>query len=229
MTLNKTSLKPWPPAGVKPYYLDDSVCIIHGDCAGIIPTLGTFDAVVTDPPYNVGKDYGTHDDRMPDNVYRAWAHLRVGYCVQAAANQFWVAPRYKLGMWLELLPNAHLIVIPRGASGPLRGGWIDQFEIALAQGKTLSKHSDLWKGIRLKGEGYFFTEQTFGHPGYTPTPIMALAISLLASESVLDPFCGTGGTLRAAKDQGKRAVGIEIHEPYCEIAAKRMAQEVLAL
>ena len=130
---------------------------------------------------------------------------------------------------MSLLPGAHLIVIPRGATGPFRGGWSDQFEIALCIGKPAKCVSDLWKGIRLKGEGYFFTEETWGHPGYTPYPIMAKATSLLTTESVTDPFCGTGTTLRAAKDQNRKAIGIEINEAYCEIAAKRMQQEVLAL
>jgi site-specific DNA-methyltransferase (adenine-specific) len=215
---------------MKPYYQDSHVTIYHGDCAEIIPSLGNnFDAVITDPPYNVGKDYGTHNDSMSDGDYEAYALKRVNLCRVAGTNQFWVAPRYKLELWLRLLPKSHLIVIPRGASGPLRGGWIDQFEIALASGKTYAKHSDLWKGIRLKGEGYFFTEETYGHPGYTPEPIMRLAVGLLSVQSILDPFCGTGTTLRAAKDLGRKCVGIEIEERYCEISATRMSQEVLHL
>jgi site-specific DNA-methyltransferase (adenine-specific) len=91
--------------------------------------------------------------------------------------------------------------------------------------------SDLWDGIRLKGEGYFFREETYGHPGYTPKPIMHRCVTLLSPEggTVLDPFCGTGTTLRAAKDLGRKAIGIEIEERYCEIAAKRMAQTVMDL
>jgi len=214
---------------MKVYYQDDYCTIYHGDCREILPTLPKVDAVITDPPYNVGKDYGTHNDNMAADEYAGWSKQCVELSRDRADNQFWVAPRYKLELWISLLSGAHLIVIPRGASGPLRQGWADQFEIALCIGNPKTHVSDLWKGIRLKGEGYFFTEETWGHPGYTPYPIMAKAISLLTTDSVLDPFCGTGTTLRAAKDQNRKAIGIEINEAYCEIAAKRMQQEVLGL
>lgn len=214
---------------MKPYYQDDSVIIYHGDCREVLPKLDKVDLVITDPPYNAGKDYGTHNDSMSKEDYAQYCKEIVDCCLEVAKNQFWVAPRYQLELWLKLLPKSHLIVITRGTCGPYRQGWSDQFEIALALGKPKAACADLWSGIRLKGEGYFFREQTFGHPGYTPYPIMGKGISLLSEKSIIDPFSGTGTALRAAKDQGRTAIGIEIEEKYCEIAAKRMSQEVLDL
>jgi site-specific DNA-methyltransferase (adenine-specific) len=69
------------------------------------------------------------------------------------------------------------------------------------------------------------------HPNEKPLSLVALFVELTtrAGDLVLDPFMGGGTTLAAAKDVGRRAIGIEIEERYCEIAAKRLAQEVLPL
>lgn len=199
-----------------------------GDCLEILPTLeaGSVDCVVTDPPYNVGKDYGIHGDSMSAADYLAWCQPRVEECRRIAGYHFWVAPRYKMAHWLSLLPGAHIVVIRRGARGPLRGGWVDQFQTALAIGQPSPATVDLWEDIRLKGEGYFFREETYDHPGYTPLPIMSRAIALLSDNVVLDPFVGTGTTLVAAERLGRRGIGIEIEQRYFDIACRRLRAEV---
>src|ERR1700677_1181570 len=214
MDIPKNDSDVWKESAMKPYYEEAGITIYHGDCREVLPFLDISDAVVTDPPYNAGKDYGGHNDSMGDLEYTEFCREVVDLCQCAAKNQFWVASRYKLPVCLELLKGSHLVVIPRGASGPFRQGWSDQFEIALAIGKPSVCVPDLWEGIRLKGEGYFFREETFGHPGYTPYPIMDKAVHLLAEISVMEPFCGTGTTLAAAKRQGKTAIGIELNESY---------------
>ena len=196
-----------------------------GDCLEILPTLPKVDAVITDPPYNVGKDYGTHNDVMEDVDYAAWCAERVIASQAIADNQFWVAPRYKMALWLSLLPKAHLVVIRRGASGPFRQGWADQFETALAVGKPARCCPDLWDDIRLKGEGYFFRENSYGHPGYTPYLIMLRAIDLFAASSLCDPFMGTGTSGEAAMRTGRTYYGIEIEPRYFDIACKRITEE----
>ena len=68
-----------------------------------------------------------------------------------------------------------------------------------------------------------------GHPTPKPLSLMRRLIDACPPGVVVDPFAGSGSTLRAVKDQGRRAIGIEIEERYCEIAAQRCAQEVLEL
>jgi len=212
---------------VNPYYQDKWATIYLGDCLEVMPQLEPVDLVLTDPPYNANKDYGTYKDNLSHEEYQVFMQDVVVQARILGTNQFWVAPRYKLPFFLSLMPEAHLVVIRRGARGPFRGGWSDQFEIALASGKPAKCISDLWEDIRLKGEGYFFWEETFGHPGYTPYSILARGAFLLSEESLCDPFCGTGTALVAAAKLNRKAIGIEIEEKYCEIAVRRLAQEVI--
>jgi site-specific DNA-methyltransferase (adenine-specific) len=72
-------------------------------------------------------------------------------------------------------------------------------------------------------------EQRNGHPAPYPVdiPIRAIRLSTWPGETVFDPFCGSGTTLRVAKDLGRKAIGIELNERFCEQAARRLSQEVL--
>jgi site-specific DNA-methyltransferase (adenine-specific) len=73
---------------------------------------------------------------------------------------------------------------------------------------------------------FMATRPRYGHVCEKPVDLICYLLRKLGGESVCDPFMGTGTTLRAAKDLGRRAIGIEIEEKYCEIAAKRLSQEV---
>ena len=188
--------------------------------------LNLVDLVLTDPPYNCGKDYLIYKDNLPESEYHDFMREVVVRTLMIGKNHFWMAPRYQIKFWLSLFPDAHLIVIPRRAAGPFRGGWSDQFEIGLAVGKPKGAPPDLWNGIRLKGEGYFSIEETYDHPGYTPIEIMAWAIRYLSNDIILDPFVGTGTSLVAAKNLNRKSIGIEINPKYCEISVKRLRQEV---
>lgn len=83
------------------------------------------------------------------------------------------------------------------------------------------------KMFRWNGSGLMAVEQNRQHPTQKPLALMKWCLSLFPdAKTVLDPFLGSGTTLVAAKAMGLTGVGIEQHEPYCEIAAKRLSQEV---
>ena len=88
-----------------------------------------------------------------------------------------------------------------------------------------------WNGGGRRAVWEYPVERQNGHPTPKPLALMADLIALFTDpgETILDPFLGSGTTARAAKDLGRKVIGIEMEEKYCEIAAQRMSQEVMAL
>ena len=206
------------------------VTLYTGDCLDIMRTLdtGSVDAVITDPPYNVGKDYGPLvNDALPDEEYLSWVAQWLGECQRISSQQWVVTPIKWLREYWNLMPDAHLVTIPMKAGYAIRDGWTIKASFMLVNGRPKKNPWDVWEGIRQRGEGYFFREDTYGHPGYTPSGIVLRALEASAAATVLDPFAGSGTTGVACVQTGRNFIGIEIDPGYAEIARQRIekAQE----
>jgi len=215
----------------KPYYQDSAVTIYHGDCREIVPQLGRFDLLLTDPPY--GMNYKPERKRKPKGKW----FVSNKEAVFDDDKDFDAVPFLPLS-------NKHVFWGANWFSGslPKSGGWLiwdkrrqgtvnPEFiasDCELAWSNLLGRtkiFSHLWAGLTRDSEiGRHY------HPTQKPIALMSWCITLAGDvQTVLDPFMGSGTTLRAAKDLNRQAIGIELEEKYCEIAASRMSQEVLAL
>ena len=204
----------------KPYFENDGITIYHGDCREFLPYVSV-DAVVTDPPY--GTQVVEWDRPVASEILGACFLASRGYAtffcsntrlvhtlnaLKAVGADTWVAVWHKsnsMGFERHFAPQWTPIVI---AYKKPRRFW----------GKDLC-------------DCPMVVHTGVAHP--TPKPVTVtgwlIAKSTAVGESVLDPFCGSGTTLVAAKNLRRCAIGIEIEERYCEIAAQRLAQEVLPL
>ena len=202
---------------MEPYYRDDWVTIYHGDCLELLPHM-TADIAVTDPPYNAGMVYGSHDDAMSRDRYEAWCH----YWFHMLPDRRIIFPGVG-NQWVWASQNPKAVACWYKPGNPGSGGPFQfcEWEPIL-----------LW-GVNFKlGDVFHFSISTQPDTGVHPCPkplrlMRALLDRLRTPGSIIDPFAGTGTTLRAAKDVGRQAVGIELDERWCEVAAKRCAQEVL--
>jgi DNA modification methylase len=224
---------------VKPFYSEDGITIYHGDCREILPTLdvSAVDLLLTDPPYELtatGGGIGAkraylagiagHIDGGFDmglvRSFRNW----IVFCAKAQLTRLLAiaeesSKRWALITWnkpnptplvnANYLPDTEYIVHCFGSSKDLFGRYEDRSRFIVHPGVQ--------------------SAAAIGHPTSKPLPVMNKLVALGSDTGhlVLDPYCGSGSTLRAAKDLGRRAIGIEIEERYCEIAAKRLSQRVL--
>lgn len=242
-----------------PYYEDDHVTIIHGDCRDVLPSLGTarFGISVTSPPYNMGLTPGGNGRGLYKHSTQKASRFGAGYDASSddlAPDEYASFHRWVLAELWRLTTHAvfwnHRPRIIHGHhTEPLDG----DFGLPLRQRIVLDRGTGIDVNLRhfcTRGEYlYLFAHDDFrlvdhaasgmgdvwrvgietgvDHPAPFPLIVPARCIAATGATSVLDPFMGSGSTLRAAKDAGVRAVGIELSERYCEIAAKRMNQEVL--
>lgn len=198
-------------SGLMIYYQDDHITIYHGDCREIAPKLGRFDLLLTDPPCGIG---------IANNPVR-----------QAHAKMDWDANVPEPGLLKAMIAEAGKAIIWGGNYFELPA-----HQCFLAWDKmqpedfSLAMLEQAW--TNLKGPAKMFrksvTSYTKEHPTQKPLELMAWCIGKAGEvKTIFDPFAGSGTTGRAAKDLGLQCTMIEREERYCEIAAKRMAQEVL--
>ena len=205
----------------KPYYADDWVTLYHADCCEILDGMPEVDAVITDPPYNVGLEYGggVNDSKTDYAEWcRTWAtKLR--------------APRKAISTGIANMPMWQAMMPPT---------WWLCWHKPAAMGRCVVGFNN-WEPIGLWGKPIRATCDVItatikpdasvdGHPCPKPLDWAKKQIEMLVPEkgTVLDPFSGTGTVLLAAKELGRKAIGIEINERYCEIAALRMGQSFFA-
>jgi site-specific DNA-methyltransferase (adenine-specific) len=210
-----------------PYYEHAGISIYLGDCREILPALSA-DVLVTDPPYGIafsssmgGKFTGnkiSNDESTEarDFVLREWPKG---------------SPALVFGTWKAAILEGTktLLIWEKGdhvGMGDLSIPWKPNFEFIYVFGKGFKGKRD--SGVlRVPALSPNFVEQS--HPTEKPVDLLTALIAKCPEGTVIDPFMGSGTTLRAAKDLGRKAIGIEIEERYCEIAAKRLSQEVLPL
>lgn len=214
-----------------PYYQDDLITLFHGDCRDILPSLDGEFFTFTDPPYNVGKDYGGWNDSMPSEEYLDFCDQWIKEVKRLSPEICIYPPKKYLREYWNLLGGGYQqIVITWNPEGAYRGGFVDQYAVLLTNAKPKKRTKNLWTNMQVQGMGYFFKEDSFGHPGYTSEHITSRVVDCLANPTipVLDPFGGTGTTARICKNIGRKCVTIEYSERWCEfIANQRMAQLVL--
>jgi site-specific DNA-methyltransferase (adenine-specific)/modification methylase len=208
---------------MKPYYEHADITIYHGDCREVLPHLPKMDILLCDPPYGIS--YDASHKKYKNGIDRgdaAWdtepfdpAHL--------------IALNMPTIMWgghcfSSRLPDASSWIV--WVKIARQDANIRQSDCELAWTNCLGRSrvfQHLWIGAYRESESGI---QNY-HPTQKPLALMRWCIGLFPKvASVLDPYCGSGTTLVAAKAMGLTAIGIEQHEPYCEIAAKRLSQEV---
>lgn len=211
---------------MRPYYEHAGITIYHADARDILHLLD-YDVVCADPPYWISH---------PTN-YASRGRSKLATCtdyIPVFEDDRPFDPSFLIDSRQVILWGANHFADKL----PPSGGWLvwdkerpddlDQATCELAWTnciKGVRRFRHLWNGMMRASE-----HKPLVHPTQKPVALMQWALSLrwITEGTVCDPYMGSGATLVAAKNLGRKAIGIEREERYCEIAAKRLGQEVLA-
>jgi site-specific DNA-methyltransferase (adenine-specific) len=216
---------------VAKYYEDESITLYHGDCRQIAEWT-TADVLVTDPPYGIAwtQPELVHAGRKFSERSRAHAGIKNDHDLtarDAALDLFGDRPALVFGEITKPFPanTKRVLVWKKPNDAGLMGQtiWRKDWEPVFMVGK--------WPQIPATESSVFTSRGTirdYGvaeHPHAKPVGLMETLISRCPPGVIADPFAGSGSTLIAARNLGRKAIGVELDERYCELIVKRLAQQ----
>lgn len=208
-----------------PYYDHAGITIYHGDFRDILPHLGPVDQVLTDPPYGVHTEVtrrGFMADRIGQEAVE-WDTMPDPQTLHLVIKSGTAAIIWGFGYFADTLGRCIAPLVWDKQTGE---NYFADGELGWTSFKTgtlrIFRHQ--WCGCFKDSE----RGEKQIHPTQKPVTLMKWCVGLVPKVStILDPFMGSGTTLVAAKALGRKAIGIEIEEKYCEIAARRLEQEII--
>jgi DNA modification methylase len=220
------------------FYEESGITLYCGDCRDVMPLLGApIDMVLSDPPYGIAYT-STHNSHRT-GAWARWVRDENFAGIAGDDEAFdprplLIAPRVALfggNYFAGALPDSRCWITWDKRAGIGSNDFADCELIwtNFARPSRIFRH--VWSGLIRGGEENVACAPK-QHPHQKPMALVRYLMDYGHCPSgglVLDPYCGSGPTLQAAKETGRRAIGIEIEPRYCEIAVKRLRQEVLAL
>lgn len=230
-----------------PYYQDDLVTLYHGDCREVMATMedSSVSAVLTDPPYTDRTHakarsltsgvvhegittFASISDSDLRTIISECGRVSAGWVIATLdyrhAVEFDTDPPeglkcQRVGVWVKTNPT------PQITGDRPAQGWEAISYLHKERGRSV------WNGGGKHGNYVTKISTPTGHPTAKPLPIIEDWVTRFTNrgDTVFDPFAGSGTTLRAAMNLGRRAIGVEIDERYCELIAKRLGQQTFDL
>ena len=212
----------------EPYYEDSQVTLYHGNCRSVVTWLDA-NVLVTDPPYGMAFQSGHRAEKFDKIAGDADPKIR-----DAALDMWGDRPAAVFGTWRVPRPPStkQVLVWYKHGLGPGMGDLTNVFGTCHEEVYLLGD----WKrreGVARRGsvlvtrsQPMFETERV-GHPTPKPVGLMETLIAAAPDGIIADPFAGGGATLLAARNLGRKAIGVELEERYCEIIARRLDQMAL--
>lgn len=215
----------------EPYYRDELVTLYHGDCLEITEWLQA-DVLVTDPPYGM-----SYRDRMGDHAPIAGDEDTRS---RTDALAMWGAkPAVVFGTWRVPKPDGVKNVLIWDKGTDLGMGAATPWGLSHEEAYVLGEWPALVPGGRVREGGTpsrapsvlrvnkpnNASSSRINHPTPKPVPLMGQIVDRCPPGVIADPFAGSGATLVAARELGRRSIGVELEEKYCELIAKRLSQQ----